>query len=60
MVSSRNEINDKLPAAISYRISADYGKLEVARSGQVNGRYDLLDQLLIFAIKSTKKHHPMA
>lgn len=55
MVSSRNEINGKLPAAISYRISADYGKLEVARSGQVNGRYDLFGSTLNFCNKINKK-----
>src|SRR6185369_13059803 len=59
MVSSRNEINDKLhrniAATISYRISADYGKLEVARSGELNGSYDLFGPTLNFCSKINKK-----
>jgi CheY-like chemotaxis protein/class 3 adenylate cyclase len=59
MVSSRNEINEKLhrdiPATISYRISADYGKLEVARSGELNGSYDLFGPTLNFCNKINKK-----
>jgi two-component system, OmpR family, response regulator ChvI len=62
MVSSRNEINDKLhrdsPATISYRISADYGKLEVARSGELNGSYDLFGPTLNFCNKINKKAPP--
>ena len=58
MVSSRNEINDKLPATISYRISADYGKLEVARSGVLNASYDLFGPTLNFCNKINKKAPP--
>jgi CheY-like chemotaxis protein/class 3 adenylate cyclase len=58
MVSSRSELNDKLPAAISYRISADYGKLEVARSGEINSSYDLFGPTLNFCNKINKKAPP--
>jgi len=62
MVSYRDEINDKLyrdiPGAISYRISADYGKLEVARSGELNDSYDLFGPTLNFCNKINKKAPP--
>lgn len=59
MVSSRNEINYKLNgevrATISYRISADFGKLEVAKSGEINSSYDLFGPTLNFCSKINKK-----
>lgn len=62
MVSSRDAINDKLHkqvlATISYRISADYGKLEVASSGQINSSYDLFGPTLNFCTKINKKAPP--
>ena len=62
MVSSRTEINDKLhkdiPATISYRISADYGKLEAASSGELNDSYDLFGPTLNFCNKINKKAPP--
>jgi CheY-like chemotaxis protein/class 3 adenylate cyclase len=62
LISSRDEINDKLHRAIlitiSYRISADYGKLEVAQSGQVNSSYDLFGPTLNFCNKINKKAPP--
>ena len=62
MISSRDEINDKLQRAIlvtiSYRISADYGKLEVAKSGEVNGSFDLFGPTLNFCNKINKKAPP--
>lgn len=62
MLSSRDEINDKLHRAIlltiSYRISADYGKLEVAESGEVNSSYDLFGPTLNFCNKINKKAPP--
>lgn len=62
MISSRDEINDKLhrtiPVAISYRISADYGKLEVAESGELTSNYDLFGPTLNFCNKINKKAPP--
>lgn len=62
MVSSRDVINDKLHkqvlVTISYRISADYGKLEVASSGEINGSYDLFGPTLNFCTKINKKAPP--
>jgi two-component system, OmpR family, response regulator ChvI len=62
MVSSRDVINDKLHkevlATISYRISADYGKLEVASSGEINNSYDLFGPTLNFCTKINKKAPP--
>ena len=62
MVTSRNAINDKLHkdvhATISYRISADFGKLEVASSGEINGSYDLFGPTLNFCAKINKKAPP--
>ena len=62
MVSSRNAINDKLyrdiPGTISYRISADYGKLEVAMSGEINRSYDLFGPTLNFCTKINKRAPP--
>jgi CheY-like chemotaxis protein len=59
MVSSSNAINDKLhrdvPATISYRISADYGKLEEAISGEEKSAYDLFGTTLNFCTKINKK-----
>lgn len=62
MVSSRDVINDKLHeqilVTVSYRISADYGKLEVARSGEINSSYDLFGPTLNFCTKINKKAPP--
>lgn len=62
MVSSRNAINDRLNkdilAPISYRISADYGKLEVASSGEINSSYDLFGPTLNFCTKINKSAPP--
>lgn len=62
MVSSRDVINDKfsrqLLAPISYRISADYGKLEVASSGEITRSYDLFGPTLNFCTKINKKAPP--
>lgn len=62
MVTSRNAINDKLHkdvhSTISYRISADFGKLEVASSGEINGSYDLFGPTLNFCAKINKKAPP--
>jgi CheY-like chemotaxis protein/class 3 adenylate cyclase len=62
MVSSRDVINDKLHkevlATISYRISADYGKLEVASSGEITNSYDLFGPTLNFCTKINKKAPP--
>jgi len=62
MVSSRDVINAKLNkealATISYRISADYGKLEVAGSGEINNSYDLFGPTLNFCAKINKKAPP--
>ncbi|MDW0239489.1 MAG: response regulator [Nitrososphaeraceae archaeon] len=62
MVSCRDAINDKLYkqvlATISYRISADYGKLEVASSGEINSSYDLFGPTLNFCTKINKKAPP--
>jgi two-component system, OmpR family, response regulator ChvI len=59
MVSSSNAINDKLhrdvPATISYRISADYGRLEEAISGVEKTTYDLFGTTLNFCTKINKK-----
>ncbi len=50
LVSHRDAINDKLHeqvlVTVSYRISADYGKLEVASSGEINSSYDLFGPTL--------------
>jgi CheY-like chemotaxis protein/class 3 adenylate cyclase len=62
LISSRDEINDKLQRAIlitiSYRISADYGKLEEAQSGDLNSSYDLFGPTLNFCNKINKKAPP--
>ena len=62
MVSSRNAINDKLyrdiPGTISYRISADYGKLEVAMSGEINRSYVFFGPTLNFCTKINKRAPP--
>ena len=62
MVTSRNAINEKLHkdvhSTISYRISADFGKLEVASSGEINGSYDLFGPTLNFCAKINKKAPP--
>ncbi|HEX5673100.1 MAG TPA: hypothetical protein VFX75_02745 [Nitrososphaeraceae archaeon] len=50
LVSHRDAINDKLHeqvlVTVSYRISADYGKLEVASSGEINSSHDLFGPTL--------------
>lgn len=60
MVSSRDRINAKLHREslldISYRISADYGRLEVAR--EISGSYDLFGPTLNFCAKINKKAPP--
>lgn len=60
MVSSRDIINAKLGKEslpdISYRISADYGKLEVA--SEISGSYDLFGPTLNFCAKINKKAPP--
>ena len=62
MVSSRHIINAKLHKEflpdISYRISADYGKLEVAMSGEVSSSYDLFGPTINFCAKINKKAPP--
>jgi len=62
MVSSRHAINDKLHKEflpeISYRISADYGKLEVAMSGEISSSYDLFGPTINFCAKINKKAPP--
>ena len=62
MVSSRHIINSELHKqllpAISYRISADYGKLEVAMSGEVSNSYDLFGPTINFCAKINKKAPP--
>ena len=59
MVSSRHIINAKLHKEflpdISYRISADYGKLEVAMSGEISSSYDLFGPTINFCAKINKK-----
>jgi class 3 adenylate cyclase/ActR/RegA family two-component response regulator len=62
MVSSRHLINtklnkEKLPG-ISYRISADYGKMEVAMSGETANSYDLFGPTVNFCAKINKKTPP--
>lgn len=62
MVSSRHIINtklnnEKLPG-ISYRISADYGKMEVAMSGEIANSYDLFGPTINFCAKINKKAPP--
>jgi two-component system, OmpR family, response regulator ChvI len=62
MDSSRHIINTKLHKellpAISYRISADYGKLEVAMSGELSSSYDLFGPTINFCAKINKKAPP--
>lgn len=62
MVSSRHIINAKLHKEslpdISYRISADYGKLEVAMSGEISSSYDLFGPTINFCAKINKKAPP--
>src|ERR1044072_3910125 len=62
MVSSRQVINSKLRKEslpdISYRISADYGKLEVAMSGEISSSYDLFGPTINFCAKINKKAPP--
>jgi CheY-like chemotaxis protein len=62
MVSSRHIINTKLHKEflpdISYRISADYGKLEVAMSGEISSSYDLFGPTINFCAKINKKAPP--
>jgi len=62
MVSSRHSINAKLHEEllpdISYRISADYGKLEVAMSGEISSSYDLFGPTINFCAKINKKAPP--
>lgn len=62
MDSSRHMINTKLHKellpAISYRISADYGKLEVAMSGELSSSYDLFGPTINFCAKINKKAPP--
>ena len=62
MVSSRHIINAKLHndflPDISYRISADYGKLEVAMSGEISSSYDLFGPTINFCAKINKKAPP--
>lgn len=62
MVSSRDTINAKLHKEflpeISYRISADYGKLEVAMSGEISSSYDLFGPTINFCAKINKKAAP--
>ena len=58
LVSSRPLINTKLHKEvlpeISYRISADYGRLEVAMSGETSASYDLFGPTLNFCSKMNK------
>jgi len=62
MVSSRHILNAKLHKEflpeISYRISADYGKLEVAMSGEISSSYDLFGPTINFCAKINKKAPP--
>ncbi len=62
MVSSRDMLNaklhDELLPDISYRISADYGKLEVAMSGEISHSYDLFGPTINFCAKINKKAPP--
>ena len=62
MVSSRDNINAKLHNEllpdISYRISADYGKLEIAMSGEISSSYDLFGPTINFCAKINKKAPP--
>ena len=62
MISSRHTINAKLQEEflpeISYRISADYGKLEVAMSGEISSSYDLFGPTINFCAKINKKAPP--
>jgi two-component system, OmpR family, response regulator ChvI len=62
MVSSRDIINSELRKQflpdISYRISADYGKLEVAMPGEVLTSYDLFGPTINFCAKINKKAPP--
>ncbi|HJR84354.1 MAG TPA: response regulator [Nitrososphaeraceae archaeon] len=62
MISSRRIINAKLQKEflpdISYRISADYGKLEVAMSGEISSSYDLFGPTINFCAKINKKAPP--
>ena len=62
MISSRHVINAKLHKEflpdISYRISADYGKLEVAMSGEISSSYDLFGPTINFCAKINKKAPP--
>jgi len=62
MVSSRDNINAKLHNEllpdISYRISADYGKLEIAMSGEISSSYDLFGPTINFCSKINKKAPP--
>jgi two-component system, OmpR family, response regulator ChvI len=62
MISSRHTINAKLHEEflpdISYRISADYGKLEVAMSGEISSSYDLFGPTINFCAKINKKAAP--
>lgn len=62
MVSSRDMINAKLHNEllpdISYRISADYGKLEIAMSGEISSSYDLFGPTINFCAKINKKAPP--
>jgi len=62
MVSSRDIINTKLHnellTDISYRISADYGKLEIAMSGEISSSYDLFGPTINFCAKINKKAPP--
>jgi two-component system, OmpR family, response regulator ChvI len=62
MVSSRHVINAKLHKEslpdISYRISADYGKLEVAMSGEITNSYDLFGPTINFCAKMNRRAPP--
>ncbi len=62
MVSSRQVINSKLRNEslpdISYRISADYGKLEVAMSGEISSSYDLFGPTINFCAKMNRRAPP--
>jgi two-component system, OmpR family, response regulator ChvI len=58
LISSRSIINTNLQKemlpGISYRISADYGRLEVAMSGETSASYDLFGPTLNFCSKMNK------
>ena len=62
MVTSRQMINAKLHeeslSGISYRISADYGKLEVAMSGDTSNSYDLFGPTINFCAKMNRSAPP--